>query len=113
MTTCYVLHTPVFCASISRHFVQPCTLLFSICTCVDIKIFTYIYIYIYIYIYTWYHDFTVCAVYGTVRSEYLKLLFVMFCVIMVSRSKLLSGKEVLDIMNVLDQYLITDSNEDA
>jgi hypothetical protein len=48
-----------------------------------------------------------------VRSEYLKLLFVMFFVIMVSRSKLLSGQEVLDIMNVLDQYLITDSKENA
>jgi hypothetical protein len=40
-------------------------------------------------------------------------IFVMLCVIVVSRSKLLSGQEVLDIMNVLDQYLITDSNENA
>ena len=37
----------------------------------------------------------------------------MFCVIVVSRSKLLSGQEVLDIMNVLEQYLVTDSNENA
>jgi hypothetical protein len=83
-------------------FVQPCTLLFSVYTCVDIKIFIYIY-----------HDFTVCAVYGTVRSEHLKFLFVIYCVIMVSRSKLLSGQDVLDNMNVLDQYLFTDSNENA
>jgi len=48
-----------------------------------------------------------------VHSEHLKFLFVILCVIVVSRSKLLSGQEVLDIMNVLDQYLITDSNENA
>ena len=60
-----------------------------------------------------YNDFTFCAVYETVGSEHLKFLFIMFCVILVSRSKLLSGKEVLDTMNVLDQYLITDSNENA
>jgi hypothetical protein len=77
-------------------------LLFSIDTCVDIKIFIYIC-----------HDFAVCAVYGTVHSGHLKFLFVMFCVIMVSGNKLLSGQEVLDVMNVLDQYLINDSNENA
>jgi len=51
------------------------------------------------------------VLYMELLSEHLKFSFVMFCVIVVSRSKLLSGQEVLDIMNVLDQCLITDSND--